>query len=220
MATYNSVLTLIQTLLQTNSDITATEHRQVEEAILTFARDQWLTGDIKEVDCDNAYIAQNFDNTGKGIVGGEREGWAICNGQNGTKNRTGLVSVAYGLTAPTLNSAAFPSIESALTPGAPRYGGNKNAILISHKHDSVVFSNLAGNKTLANNAGNGAPQLSQTVHMTTTNVNANSPANVTSVNGITNTVNDVFIESSTVTGVDKNMQPYIVTLFIQKIPNP
>lgn len=54
----------------------------------------WRTGDIKEVDCSNAYITANFDGTGLGI--NERLGWAICNGNNGTKNRNGRVGLAYG----------------------------------------------------------------------------------------------------------------------------
>lgn len=54
----------------------------------------WRTGDVKEVDCDAAYIAANFDGTGLGT--NERLGWAICNGANGTKDRGGRVSIGYG----------------------------------------------------------------------------------------------------------------------------
>lgn len=53
----------------------------------------WLTGDIKEIDCSNAYITANFNGTGLGI--GERIGWAICNGNNGTRNRGGKVGLQY-----------------------------------------------------------------------------------------------------------------------------
>jgi len=54
-------------------------------------KETWQYGDIKEIDCDAAYIAANFDGTGLGI--NNRVGWAICNGNNGTKDRQGKVSV-------------------------------------------------------------------------------------------------------------------------------
>jgi len=58
----------------------------------------WLTGDIKEVDCSYDYFMANFDGTGLGI--NEREGWAICNGQNDTKDRRGLMSIQFDPTKP------------------------------------------------------------------------------------------------------------------------
>lgn len=58
----------------------------------------WLPGDIKEIDCDDAYIAANFVTSGptEGLGLNERLGWAICNGKNGTVNRNGRVGVAWG----------------------------------------------------------------------------------------------------------------------------
>ncbi|WP_343671831.1 hypothetical protein [Chitinophaga sp.] len=53
----------------------------------------WKKGDVIEVDCDAQYIANNFNNTGLGI--NARSGWAICNGNNGTKNRMGKFPVGY-----------------------------------------------------------------------------------------------------------------------------
>lgn len=32
----------------------------------------------------------NFDGTGRGVVGGDCDGWAICNGNNGTPNMSGV----------------------------------------------------------------------------------------------------------------------------------
>lgn len=187
MASYNDVLTLIQTLLQTNSDITATEHRQVEEAILDFARDQWLPGDIKEIDCTDAYIAANFDANGIGI--NERAGWAICNGYNGwTRNRTGRVSVAYGntspLTTPGDGITVYTSVGATLS--APVIGGSKDAVVVSHTHKIA--------KTTGNFSSTGGL------------------APVSFGTGFT-----VDSESTGVSGTNKNMQPYIVTLFIQKL---
>lgn len=56
-------------------------------------KEMWLPKDVKQVDCDNAYITANFDGTGLGI--NERTGWAVCNGNNGTRDRRGLFAVGY-----------------------------------------------------------------------------------------------------------------------------
>jgi hypothetical protein len=50
--------------------------------------------EVKILHVDSAYISDNFDGTGlgKNIC----LGWAIMNGQNGTENVDGTVSVAYG----------------------------------------------------------------------------------------------------------------------------
>ena len=105
---YTTVSQLISNLLPSGSPagITADNHRTVELALLAFAEGQWVTGDIKEVDCTQAYILdpanfiQSGTEKGKGTVGGPRDGWAICNGLNGTRNRTGRVSVAWGDVTP------------------------------------------------------------------------------------------------------------------------
>ena len=89
MLKYNDVLSSIRTNLAPGTLITADKHRQVEKDLLDFAENQWLYGnlygDIKKVFCTDDYIDTHFDETGKGIIGGEREGWAICNGNNATK---------------------------------------------------------------------------------------------------------------------------------------
>jgi hypothetical protein len=75
-----------------------------------------LSGDIKEIVCDNAYLAKYFDATGLGRL--ERTGWAIMNGQNGTPNDAGKVVISYGggytlgqtggVEAVTLNESEIP----------------------------------------------------------------------------------------------------------------
>lgn len=76
----------------------------------------WLKGDTKEVVCDSTYLNTNFDSTGLGR--GERKGWAIMNGQNGTQNDNGKVVIAYGSTYNTLEAI----------------GGSADAVLVSHSH--------------------------------------------------------------------------------------
>ncbi|HLO38380.1 MAG TPA: hypothetical protein VK173_07820 [Lacibacter sp.] len=53
----------------------------------------WQPGDVKEVDCNDAYVVANFDGTGLGI--NERVGWAICNGANGTQDRRGRFPIGW-----------------------------------------------------------------------------------------------------------------------------
>lgn len=172
MPTYNDVLAAINSNLADGSSITANLHRAVEEALLNFTESQWLPGDIKEIDCDNAYITANFDASGLGIIGGEREGWAICNGNNGTKDRNGRVSVAYGTSYPTMGTV----------------GGSKDAVVVEHSH-TMTYGNTGTN--------------------TGTQVKRDSDGDT--LLGTTST------NSTGVSGIDKNMQPYIVTLFIQKL---
>ena len=195
MQTYQQIFQLIQEKLPTgvSPEITAEEHQEVEMAILDFARDQWLPGDIKEVDCTNQYIADNFDSNGIGI--NERVGWAICNGYNNlTRNRTGRVSVGYGTVLPYEFGAAttFPSMGTGSgSTFTPVIDGNKNSVVINHTHDYTTYP--------ATNEANGTRRTNAEVRTS-------------------------FVESETssegVSGTDKNMQPYIVTLFIQKISNP
>jgi hypothetical protein len=169
--------------------ITAERHQYIEKAILDLAETNWRIGDIKEVDCTDDYITQNFDGNGIGIVGKEREGWAICNGYNAlTRNRTGRVSVAYGKVTPIDSAPQFTSVGSAIN--APVTGGAKDAVIVSHTHTST--SSVVDTYREISKSGTGSHSV-------------NSPGNVI-------TANEVGVD-----GTNKNMQPYIVTLFIQKI---
>jgi hypothetical protein len=83
-----SSLQRIETLIGLKGVIAALDTRltqQVEKI--------WKRGDIIEVDCSTAYLQANFDGTGLGR--NERAGWAICNGNNGTRNRAGRFPVGY-----------------------------------------------------------------------------------------------------------------------------
>lgn len=147
---------------------TAAEMRAVFNA---FTPSLYLKGDIKEVDCDNTYLALNFDSTGLGI--NERVGWAICNGLNGTKDRNGRVGIGYG---------------SGYT-GLGVTGGTKDAVVVSHSHTNSKFNPVNGSGNTYSFDAVGDKE-----HY-----------------GLTST--DTAGES----GTNKNMQPYIVSLFIQKL---
>jgi hypothetical protein len=52
--------------------------------------------------CTLQYLQDNFEVDGLGKV--LREGWAICNGNNGTDNLTGRVGIGFGLGYSTLGA--------------------------------------------------------------------------------------------------------------------
>ena len=207
MQTYQQVSDLIDEKLPTASFplITAEEHREVEKAILNFARDQWLPGDIKEIDCTNDYIASNFTSTGFGI--GERAGWAICNGLNGTKNRIGRVSVGYG--GPGAYGANRDPLLPSVTPTFTSIGGDMNNPVVDGLKDAVVVSHTHPIRT--GNAGVG-------VYGPVVYYGKQSRQEGSLGGGGGQVWTDTISADSTgVSGTNKNMQPYIVTLFIQKL---
>lgn len=134
----------------------------------------WLTGDIKQLDVSNAYIAANFDGTGLGI--NERAGWAICNGNNGTKNRNGRVSIAYGTSYLVMGATGGSETHTLTANELPTIGENLRIVQITGNNTFTVGDASPGEYDLKDAAdwpGAGAAH------------------NI--------------------------MQPYIVTLFIQKL---
>lgn len=82
----------------------------------------------------SAYITDNFDmavspTTGLGKAGGLWEGWAICNGNNGTDNLDGQTLIGQGATYPTVGT----------------FLGSKDAVVVSHVHKSVANVDATGN---------------------------------------------------------------------------
>jgi hypothetical protein len=124
--------------------------------------------EIKDLWVSQAYIDDNFDGTGLGIE--LCEGYAICNGQNGTPNLDGLVSIGYGN-----NYNVIKAI-----------GGSKNAVVVEHTHNVAILGGGAGDTFATLNDGTGAGRTYVT-------------------------------ESTGVSGVNKNMQPYMVLLKIMKL---
>lgn len=82
--------------------------------------------EIKDLWVNQTYIDTNFDSSGLGVD--LCEGWAICNGLNGTPNLDGLVSIGYGN-----NYNVIKAI-----------GGSKNAVVVEHTHNIRVNTNAAG----------------------------------------------------------------------------
>jgi len=88
-----------------------------------------LQYEIVELDVTTQYIIDNFDETGLGK--NLCLGFAICNGNNGTKNRDGRSSLAYG---ETFNFAGV-------------FGGFKDTTLVEHNHRMGDESGGSGSGT-------------------------------------------------------------------------
>ena len=140
MATYNDILSLINSNLASGTEIPALKHREVEIALLDFIQANLSqTGDIKAIKCDANYLSDNFETDGLGK--NLRLGWAICNGINGTDNLQSRVLVHY--------SSEFP---------LGTVGGSKDAVVVKHSHtytqytlDQEVSTNGHGVRTLNKN---------------------------------------------------------------------
>lgn len=130
------------------------------------------TGDVKEIDVSNAYLTANFDATGLGK--NERLGWAICNGNNGTRNRSGRVAMQYDI-------SNYPTLGAV--------GGSKDAVVVAHSHSTRWNMNT----------GSG-PDIGSTLVATAHGSGAG-----------------IVTDSSGETGVNKNLQPYMITLMIMKL---
>ena len=175
MATITQLQELIAIKLADFSNIVPEEHREVANA---FVSEFAMIGEIKMLNVTQEFIDANFDATGLGVL--SFTGWANCNGNNGTKNFQGRVAIG--------NSEYYPIGTT---------GGNKDAVVVSHKHDSIVFSN---GKKAVNDVGTGLL------------LNGQLELSTPSSNGYVDETSTVGVD-----GTDKNMQPYISILFIQRI---
>lgn len=75
-------------------------------------------------DVTNQYIADNFDGTGLGI--NLELGYAMCNGNNGTRNWAERVPIAYGGTMTTMGEML----------------GSADTVVVSHTHTSTASTNI------------------------------------------------------------------------------
>lgn len=160
----------------------------------------WQAGDIKEITCNSAYITANFNGTGLGI--NLRAGWAICNGANGTIDKGGRVGVGHG---------------NGYTVG--QTGGSKDAVVVLHTHTQGPHSHKMAVGDVDGSGGG-----STTTGPLKRGINYGNDSNY-DLRGSTGATPDRFntesvapvINSTGENGTDKNMQPYVVTLFIQKL---
>lgn len=201
--TKTQLLNLINGYLQPNSNIQATEHNEIETALVN-AIYGGQVGDIKEIACDINYINANFKtgtsllDEGLGLPTGERYGWAICNGKNGTINKMGRVAIGY-------DPSNFP-----ITTAGGNTGGERNVTLNinqmpTHSHDiqfRLDSSSFGDFFTIPSTSNQDEGSWSA---IQTGGNSANGSLRILDKGG---------------NQAHNNMQPYIVTLFIQRIPIP
>ena len=118
---------------------------------------------------------------------GERYGWAICNGLNGTVDKGGNVSVGYDPSDADFDNLTQPGTNLG-TPGEKNITLNINQIP-PHNH-TIPANNGSGGSGGAQFPSGGGTTVATSIKG--------------GLNGLTQAHN--------------NMQPYIVTLFIQRIP--
>lgn len=187
---YATLFALIDTNLASGTKIPAIKHREVEHALLDYIQANLTqSGDIKPIKCDITYLNDNFEPSGLGK--NLRLGWAICNGNTHSgqqmENIAGKTIVGFG--------GSFTTFSQEI--------GSPDAVLVEHSHNTVsvglvegVFSSLR--KFLGSLRTSGA-NLEYDLQGRT-----NAPTT-----GETSTVG--------VSGTDKNYQPSIILLYIQKL---
>jgi len=145
--------------------------------------------EIKDLWVSQAYIDDNFNETGLGIE--LCDGWAICNGQNGTPNLDGLVSIGYGT-----NYSVIKAV-----------GGSKNAVAVEHQH--LMFA--------PNNGGQTGVDITSIDYVARRGSSGgdNDYRLVKPTDGSQATVG--LSGFAGVDGTNKNMQPYMVLLKIMKL---
>lgn len=156
------------------------EHANVEEALLNAV---FIPYQVIELDCPQQFIDDNFDLAPGSTMGLGKNlmlGFAMSNGNNGTKDRRRRTSVAY-------DPRAYVSGHNYSIMG--NTGGSEDAVVVAHTHtvDQIKSYNADFGTNGLYDRSNGADSK-----------------------GITT-------ESTGESGDGKNMQPFIVTLVIQRI---
>ena len=154
--------------------------RVTAEGVIADVANIWQTGDVKQIDCTEVYIAANFVSAGPtlGLGTNARLGWAICNGNNGTVNRLGKVAVQRDPSQIEFSSMTAAGCEKTHLLTIAEMPGHGHSFIDPTGGDDFGSSSTRPSNTSANPGTTGS------------------------------------------TGGDQahnNLQPYMVSLFIQKL---
>ena len=128
-----------------------------------------------------------------GTIAAIPSGWALCNGSNGTPD----LRNTFVIGAHSDSSGA----KTTVTGSATQSGGDKDAVLIAHKHDIEVLTD----------ATTGSPAGSVDQNPNTNVVTAQSPNSI-SITGVDAAGN----ASTTQTGTNANLPPYFALAYIMR----
>jgi hypothetical protein len=85
-----------------------------------------------------------FDGTGRGLVGGDLDGWALCNGQNGTPNLEGFFPVG-ALPGQAVGGPGDQWVSNCEGNGFRNSGGNRGLTLnMNYLPPMVAHSHIQG----------------------------------------------------------------------------
>lgn len=108
-------------------------------ALVKFCKTALPTGLILQASLTAAQVAEYFDSTGLGIAERQWEGWAICNGSNGTPSLDGK----------------FPRFDTAAAGGTGGSDSSAHTHAIDHNHASFTSGNESAHTHGAVEATNG-----------------------------------------------------------------
>lgn len=147
----------IQVLIDAIATGTPNTALKVRTVLNAIANGTMQSGDIVYVDCSNAYITANFDGTGLGI--NQRIGWAICNGNNGTRNWNGKVPVAYGSSYLTMGATGGEVMHTLTVNEMPAHNhtiSNQSNGVSGGGKVTVGNESPEGTNPITDNTGGGA----------------------------------------------------------------
>lgn len=142
-----------QALIDTLADNQPNTAATVRGIFSALADGATFTNEVKELDVPQAYIAANFDASGLGT--NEMLGYAICNGNNGTRDRRGRVPMQYSSVYPTLGATGGSSTHVLALNEIPSHSHTVPANNGSGSIGGAEFPNGGGTTVATSSVGGG-----------------------------------------------------------------